>query len=437
MSQPSVAVVGGGWSGIAAAWYLQRSGARVVLFDQGDRLGGRSASAQLGSRAVTLGGKNIGSRYHHFRAFARALAVDDFEHFGLNSSRIEDGRVRTVDSRSRVTAALGYLRRTPATDALRLLRMAGQVRAEETNRFLGAPTFTGLARRTGDPALAECFGPYLRASLIRPMTVRMNGAEPDEIHLGTFGTNLGMLLDSFDQLRCGFEPLFAAFRVVVPVRLGTRVQRLLVDGDRVVGLAAAGPGGEPRDHAFDAVVVALPAPDAAALLAPVRGDLADVLREVRYFPAAVAVAEYARPVFSERMRALVFPADSPLSNAGAYGIDDRHIVRYTFSGRAARPCLDTDPSAETLLDLAEARLGRHVPVNRADRREVVSHRWRHALCGYGRLHAERIDRLDRLATRLPGLVFTGDYLRGASIEACFRASQERVAALTAGRGYQA
>jgi hypothetical protein len=38
--------------------------------------------------------------------------------------------------------------------------------------------------------------------------------------------------------------------------------------------------------------------------------------------------------------------------------------------------------------------------------------------------------VDTALTDLPGLTLTGDWLRGASIEACFRAARERVAAAT-------
>jgi oxygen-dependent protoporphyrinogen oxidase len=135
----------------------------------------------------------------------------------------------------------------------------------------------------------------------------------------------------------------------------------------------------------------------------------------------VVLAEYDRPVFGERARAFVQPAGSPLSNAGAYGVHDRHIVRYTFSGRAHRAAERTD---EELLAIAEAQLGKQAELARAERVAAVTKRWERAYCGYSRHHSARLARIQRAVEPLDRLELTGDYRRGASIEACFRAGYE-------------
>ncbi|MEV5380054.1 FAD-dependent oxidoreductase [Streptomyces nondiastaticus] len=427
---PRVIVVGGGWSGIAAAWNLHRAGARPLLLDEQPILGGRSAAAPLGSRTVTLGGKNIGRKYAAFRAFAAAMGARDadWEHFGINSSRIENGRVRTVDSTSRAASLAGLLSGVPLRDLARILRLARYVRSDRANAFLAGPEFDRLAARTGDPALSAYFGPVLQERLLRPAVVRMNGAEPDETHLGTFGTNLGMLLDSFDQLTGGFDGILGRFAETVETRTRTRVTALAVEDGRVTGVHAA-TGGATSELAADAVVLALPAPAAAALVHPHHPQLARLLGRVRYFPVAVVVAAYDRPVFDERVRALTFPPGSPLSNAGAYGVGDRHLVRYTFSGRAARALpraedgpADTDglTDADGLTDLAEKELGAHVDLSAPRRTAAVSARWEHGLCAYSAFHTTTLTALAELAKDLQGLALTGDYVRGASVEACFR-----------------
>jgi protoporphyrinogen/coproporphyrinogen III oxidase len=417
-------VVGGGWSGISAAWYLTRAGYEVTVLDSAPRPGGRSATAWLGAQPVTLGGKNIGARYHEFRSFAADMGVTDFEHFGLNSSRLENGKVVSVSGSSKLRSVAGYLKRTPPRDIWRFASMARLIRSDEHNRFLGGEGFAGLAERTGDPALSELFGTYLRQNLIRPMTVRMNGAEPDEIHVGTFGTNLALLLDSTDQLTGGFEPLFAALTDRVSWTPETVVTALVVDDDRVTGVTAEGPGGT-RELAADVTVVAVPGHAAAELTSPVDKTLTDLLREIHYFPAAVAIAEYAEPVFTPEVRGLVFPPSSPLSNAGAYGADDRHIVRYTFSGRAARRLLADGPSSEELAAMGEAALNPHFRVS--TRENLTGASWPAGFCAYGPGSLGRVRQIEELVAARHGLALTGDYLRGASVEACFRASKAAVA----------
>lgn len=419
-----VIVVGGGWSGLAAAWNLHRAGARPLLIDDRPTLGGRSATAHLGTRAITLGGKNIGRKYSRFRAFAAELGAGEaaYEHFGINSSRIENGRMRTTDSTNKAAALYGMLRGVPPRDLSRILRLAYYVRRDRANAFLSGPDIERYAARTGDPTLSAFFGTRLRERLLRPAVIRMNGAEPEESHLSTLGTNLGMLLDGFDQLTDGFDPLLHAFAAQVETRAATRVTALRVTAGRVTGVRALAPDGTSSEEEADAVVLAVPAPHAAELLRQHHDELAQHLSRVRYFPVSVVVAEYDRPVFDTRIRALTFPADSPLSNAGAYGVTDRHLVRYTFSGRAARALPGDD---EELAALAERHLGAHLDLDAPKRLDTATARWQHGLCAYAPAHTRTLSAVDTLTAALPGLTLTGDYARGASIEACVRAAEER------------
>jgi oxygen-dependent protoporphyrinogen oxidase len=426
----SIAVVGGGAAGMAAAYYLRRDGHRVELIERDERLGGRMATAMLGARHIALGGKNIGRRYTLFREFVREMGDQSFEPFGLNSSRIRDGRVVTFDGERRITGMLRLLRTCSVRDLLRAGPMAAAIRRDRRNAFLGGPFFAHLAKRRPADGVASHFSRAFCEQVVRPMSVRMNGAEPDEIALGNFGTNLCMIFDTYDQLRHGLEPLFERFAAAGPLRLGTGVDSLMVRDGRVVGLQVRGPDGA-EERRYDDVVLAVPAPQAAALVRPCAPQLGSLLDDVRYFPVAVVVAEYARPIFGPAMRALVFPPDEALSNAGVYGVEDRHIVRYTFSGAAARPLLANAPDIADLLERGERALARYVPVDRRERVAFVGKVMPTGLCAYARDHAGLIAGLERELPRLPGLELTGDYLQGASIEACFRASLACAARLSA------
>jgi oxygen-dependent protoporphyrinogen oxidase len=182
-----------------------------------------------------------------------------------------------------------------------------------------------------------------------------------------------------------------------------------------------GPSGV-EELEFDHVVLATPACHAAELVRPHAYDLAQLLGSVRYFSVGVVVAEYDRPIFDKEVRALVFPPGEPLSNAGVYGINDRHIVRYTFSGAAARGLLASDPSPEDLLARGECVLSKFAPVSECSRASFVGRVMQIGLCAYALDHAGFIVGVESALRRLPGLELTGDYLQGASIEACFRAS---------------
>jgi protoporphyrinogen/coproporphyrinogen III oxidase len=417
----SIAVVGGGAAGLAAAYYLRRGGCRVEVIEAGSCLGGRMASAKLGNRSIALGGKNIGCRYTLFRQFVRDMGNQPFEKFGLNSSRVRNGRIVTFDGERRWAGLFDLLRNCTLGDILKAARIAAAIKLDRRNAFLGGPYFTALATRRGNSGLASYFSQAFCDEIVRPMSVRMNGAEPDEIALGNFGTNLSMILDNYEQLRDGLDPLFERFAQSGPLRLATRGESLIVREGRVVGLRVRDENGL-KELEYDHVVLALPACLAADLVRPHARELAELLETVRYFPVGVVVAGYDRPIFGEVMRALVFPADRALSNAGVYGMNERHIVRYTFSGAAARALLASEPEIEHLLDLGEHTLSSYIPVHRHERISFVGRVMRIGLCAYASDHRGFIAGLHAELCRLRGLELTGDFLQGASIEACFRAS---------------
>ena len=418
-----VAVVGSGASGLSAAHELQQAGYAVELIEREDRLGGRFGIETLGDRPIVMGGKNIGRKYRQFRAFTEAMGDNPFEEFGINSSRVKDGEVLPVDSSRRGRSIRSLIKVGSPRDLFRLVRLARTIKRDEANRFLGGPAFTELARKHDHEPLSAHFGEDLTRYLLRPVTVRMNGAEPDEVYLGTFGTNLMMLMDTYDQLTHGIQPALDAFAERVTVRLGAKVEGLVVSDGRVTGLRIAENGEPAKEHRYDGVVLATPAYAAAEI---VRGDdaaLAGRLEEVRYFPSIVAVIEYDRPIFTSEVRALVMD-DGPCSNAGAYGAEDRHIVRYTFSGREGRVDeLDPEQLERWIAD-AEENLRRYLGAPRAERVRMVTRHWRAAYCAYLPFHGEFLTDVRSGIGRLPGLELAGDYMRGASIEACFRSGAE-------------
>lgn len=426
----SFAVVGGGMSGVATAHHLAALGHDVEVLERDGSLGGRCRPARLGGREITFGGKNIGRRYRLFRDFTAAMGDNPYEYFGINSARIEDGRIRTFDSTKRVRSVLGLTRRMTARDAVRFARAARLVRSEEQSRYLGSPAFASLGG-DDDPTLAEWFSERCCRAILRPVTVRMNGAEPDEAYVGNFGTNAGMLLDSYDQLTRGMGRVLESFAAGHRVVTGAEVTGLVSEAGELRGVRVRDAAGEGETRHYDGVVLATPAFAAAELLRDHDAELAAELAAVRYFPAAVAVARYDRPIFSREVRALVFGPEEPLSNAGVYGVDDRDTVRYTFSGRTARAHIEA-AEPEELVGLAEDLLGRYVPLGGAERVELAFQRWPRAYCAYLPRHAEFLARVRRGLVRVPGLGLAGDYLRGASIEACFRSARECALGLHAG-----
>ncbi|MEU8897606.1 FAD-dependent oxidoreductase [Nocardia sp. NPDC048505] len=426
-----VAVVGGGISGIAAACRLEQAGYRVDLLEGTGTLGGRCGIDRLGERPVMMGGKNIGHNYSTLRTLLAELGVHLYEPFGINTSRMIDGKLTTLDSQhlfSEMRKSLGRI--GSRKDVGKLLYLGTRVKSNVDNRFLGSATFTKIAAKSDHLPLSEHFGPDLTQNLFRPMTVRMNGAEPDEVYLGTFGTNLAMMLDNYDQLTHGIEPAFEALAKRVAVRLNSRVDGLVVRHGRVTGLRVVTPDGPPVEQDYDGVVLAVPAYAAADIVKSELPKLSGVLASVNYFPATVAVVEYERPVFSPAIRAIALD-NGPCSNAGVYGVNDLNVVRYTFSGRAARPLPSADQLAEWIDD-AEARIQEMLGVGKIDRVRMVTQQWDYAYCGYLPFHGDFLSQVNSQVHSLAGLELAGDYMLGAPLEACARSGSAAARRLLSG-----
>lgn len=436
MSGRTVAVVGGGISGISAAVALQRRGDRPLLLDSGDVLGGRVGLHHLGDRPIMMGGKNIGHRYTHLRSLLAELDRVDgsnggtFQDFGINTSTVRGRRLLPLDSSRPLTSLRSLLRMGTPRDLVRLTRLARSVRQHEGARFLGSPHFRRLAERHDDPALTDYFSPRMTSSLLRLATVRMNGAEPDEAYLGNFGTNLGLLTDTFEQLDRGLGPALDRVPELVDVRLRSLVTGLRphAGGIEMQWDTSSSSQSAVTTHSqhVDGVVVALPAHAAAPLLEPQQPALARLLGTVRYFPATVVVAKYADDVFAPDVRAVAM-GNGPCSNAGAYGTEDLDLVRYTFSGRRGRLDSPTTEEVDRLIADAETRLAESLGRPTPDRLDWTWKHWPAAYCAYTRHHAWLRDQIAHEMRPLTGrLALAGDYLLGASLEACCRSGDAAV-----------
>lgn len=434
MSPRTIAVIGGGISGISAAVALARSGHCAILFEAGDRLGGRIGVDDLADRPIMMGGKNIGHRYTRLRALLADLDAGRFQPFGINTSTVRAGRLLPLDS-SRPVTSLRSLRAMGAPrDLLRLALLARAVRRDDHTRFLGSPRFRQLANRHDDPALTDYFGPLLSQSLLRLATIRMNGAEPDEAYLGNLGTNLGLLTDTFDQLDDGLGPALARVSNWVDARLSSRVTALRPHPSGVVvqweASSASPSAAATGTQHVDGLVLALPAHAAAPLLEPLAPDAAQLLHRVHYFPATVAVARYADDVFGPHLRAIALP-NGPCSNAGAYGSSDRDLVRYTFSGRRGRLGSPTRSDIDTLLADAETSVSHAIGRTLPARLDWTWRHWPAAYCAYSRHHGRLLDELTTQMQPLANrITLAGDYLLGASLEACCRSGETAASALT-------
>ncbi|WP_067537622.1 NAD(P)/FAD-dependent oxidoreductase [Nocardia crassostreae] len=260
-----VAVVGAGISGLGAAHRLRRAGHQVDLIDRAAVPGGRCGPGILCGRPIMVGGRLIGAKYTALREFLTDLGPFPLEPAWMRLTHLVDGELVALDHRD-PASTLRYLvgAGAAAPDVVKFSYLSR--RAQDEPGLLAPGYFSKLAGLGDRKPLTDHFDPVIAQKLLAPMTIWMHGAEPDEVHLGSFGMVLSTIIDEFEQLTDGIQPVVAQLaRQGVTLRTRTTALRMLVRNSRVRGLTLSEGGGPAVDRHYDAVVLALPAAAAAEL----------------------------------------------------------------------------------------------------------------------------------------------------------------------------
>ena len=410
-----VAIIGGGVSGMAAAHYLLQAGRKVDLYEGGSALGGRMGLGRFKEEEVCFGGKNIGYGYKEFRGFLKSYGAPDYEYFGINSARLERGKIKAFNSQNKFQSFLTLATTATPQDILRLWKSVKSVKAERLNGDTAGPWFAALK----DQQLSTYFSPKFLEKIIRPLTVRMNGAEPQDISLENFGTHLKMLTDEYEQLKTPVADILSNFQNTPDVTCYMDCPvATLSEEKREYKLVT------PKfTQNYKDVILALTAPQASLLLESANPSASQALRHVRYFPVGIILAEYKEDVFGKDIRALVLGPESPISNIGAYASTQLNRVRYSFSGESAAELLHENLDEADLLDIAEQAAAPHFNIQENKCLGYKLKYWPQGLCAYTTNETAFQTELKQSLEATSSLHLTGDYLKGASIENCFRASK--------------
>jgi protoporphyrinogen/coproporphyrinogen III oxidase len=185
---------------------------------------------------------------------------------------------------------------------------------------------------------------------------------------------------------------------------------------------------------FDAVIVALPAKAASNLLQRCGPQLASELSAIEYSSSVTVALGYDKPVRdslppgfgflvprSEGKRMLAatfvhnkFPHRAP---------EDRAILRCFLGGARGEQILAL--SEEEILSIVREELDQILQL-RAEPLFARVFKWRGAMAQYGVGHLERLERIEALRQKLPGLALAGNGYSGIGVPDCVRSGTAAV-----------
>lgn len=432
-----VAVVGGGMSGLAAAYELAAGGAEVIVLEGSDRLGGKLKLGSVGDLTLDLGAESMLAR--------RPEALDLVHAVGLDE--------RLVNPRT-ITASIwthGALRPMPPTvmgipadvDALAASGIADvdphvvPVPDEDVSvaSFVTERLGRDVLDRLVEPLLGGVYAGRTDSLSLRATTPQIAELGPDLLAGAVIARAAADASGPvFAGLAGGVGQLPAAIAATegIDVRLDATVRAITrsADGWRL----SVGPTTDVEHLDVDAVVVAAPAPAAARLIAEDAPDASFALAAIEYASMALVTYVFDEPPAFEGSGFLVPPVDHTFikaatvaSNKWQWVADTGRTVIRASVGRAGEATLlqhdDRDIAVRALDDLGTAFGGLPEPL------DWVVQRWGGGLPQYDVGHLDRVEIIERSVATVPGLEVCGAAYNGVGIPAVIasgRAAARRI-----------
>ncbi|HEV7887015.1 MAG TPA: protoporphyrinogen oxidase [Acidimicrobiales bacterium] len=426
-----VAVVGGGITGLAAAYEATKAGARVTVYEGGARLGGKILTTEFEGVPVDAGPDAFLARVPHAVELCRELGLAGelvapaagkaFVWTGGRLRPLPEGLVLGVP-----TDLFGLARSG-------ILSPAGVLRA-------GLDLVLPRTRFGDDPSVAEVvtarFGHEAADRLVEPLLGGIHAGRIDRLSLSASAPQLAAAAQRSRSLLLGLRGTGAKGSLDGPVFFSlkggmARLVEALAERLDDVRL------GQPVDGLPDAdrVVVATPAPATARLLQAVSPEAGEELREIEH--ASVALVTLAYESFDGAGSGagsgfLVPRVDGRLMTACSFGTNKwphwsgpgRTVLRVS-AGRAGddRAMRMAD---DELVDGLHAELAEAVGVRSRPVAQRVS-RWPDGFPQYAPGHAARVQRIEAAVARdLPRVRLAGAALHGVGIPACIASGRAAV-----------
>ena len=460
MEEVPVAVVGGGITGLAAAYELHRRGVSFLLLEGAPRLGGMIRTESAGGFTIDAGPDSL--LVHKPAALALCREV------GLGARLIPTlaPRAAYVLWRRRlrplargsvlgVPTRAGPLARNGPLSCRGRLRMALDLTLPPRDGDGDESVAAFFRRRFGREAVDRLAEPLLagiHAGDVERLSVHALFPTLVEAERTAGSVIRGLRRQQARRVRAGgdegpFRSLpggLGELVTAVAARLPTASVRC---GSTVQGIEGRGPfrvalgGGD--SVAARQVLLAVPAPAAAALLAPLDAQAARLCTSIRHTSSATVTLAYPRAAVGRAIRGSGFVVPWIERAAGGLSILAGTSISSKWPGRAPggqalfRGFLggarDPDILARTdddLIDAVHRDLAGLLDITGAPTLARV-YRWPDANPQHDVGHLATVAAIDARLARLPGLHLAGSAIRGVGIPDCIAAGRAAAAAAEA------
>ncbi len=440
-------IIGGGISGLSAAYYLSKTGIRATLLEKTGRPGGVI-------RTTTQDGCVLEAGPDSFIA-AKPWGMDLIRELGLADEVIGS------NDHLRVTYILKKGRLVPLPDGL-MMMVPTKIMPLVGTRLLswGTKIRMGLEflRRPKGPQpdrsvydfLLDHYGQESIDYLAEPLLAGVYGGDPRQMSVNSVLGRFVEIESKYGSLTRGvlaaprpkgsgslFRTLKGGLQQLVDKLAPSAniVQATVETIERSGSVFRVRAGGDWMDA--EHVIVAAPAHAAARLLRSASPEAAELLAPIPYTSSITLALGYRKDTFDHPLKGFGFlvpqrerkymAACTWVGNKFNYRVPDDMVLLRCFMGGNALSLSD-----DALVEAACSELGNIMQLQARPVFHSIA-RWPDSMAQYAVGHEQRIQRLESILESIPGLHLAGNAYHGIGIPDCIRMGKEaaaRVASLT-------
>ena len=441
-------IIGGGISGLSAAYYLNKAGIRPTLIEKAGRTGGVIQTSTEQGCVLEAGPDG-------FMA-AKPWAMDLIRELGLAD------QIMGSNDHSRVTYIIKHGKLVPLPDGL-MMMVPTKIMPLVATRLFSWPAKIrmgfDLFRRPKGPQpdrsvydfLMDHYGRECIDYLAEPLLAGVYGGDPKQMSVNSVLARFAEIEAKYGSLTRGVlaapkPPKTSgpkSFLWTLKSGLGQLIEKLTPSADIQYGAVETiernGSGFRVRVSGdwIDAeqVVLATTAYDAAPLLRPTNAELSDLLASIPYTSSITLALGYRKQGF-----------DHPLNGHGFLvpKLERKYLMGCTWVGNKFNHRVADDKvmlrcfiggngfgiSDDQLVEIARDELRRLMGIEAVPVFHSIA-RWPNAMAQYTVGHQQRIARVDTILASIPGLYLAGNGYRGIGIPDCVKSGKDAAARIAA------